>query len=165
MGRNKNWNPVHWMTFLLVCVKVAQSCLTLCNPMDYTIHGILWAKILEWVAVPFSRRSSQPRDWNQVSHIAGRFFSSWATGKPKNTGVGNLSLLQQIFPIQESNQGLLHCRWILSHLSYCVPIWAPEKLEMQENQQNSVISIPIMLENILFINKQENVSQPWCLSL
>ena len=50
-----------------------------CNPMDYTIHGILQAGILEWVAFPFSRGSSQPRDWTQVSHIAGGFFTSWAT--------------------------------------------------------------------------------------
>ena len=40
----------------------SQSCLTLCEPMDYTIHGILQARILEWVAFPFSRGSSQPRD-------------------------------------------------------------------------------------------------------
>ena len=43
-------------------VKVAQSCLTFCDPMNYTVHGILQARILEWVAFPFSRRSSQPRD-------------------------------------------------------------------------------------------------------
>ena len=43
-------------------VKVAQLCLALCDPMDYTVHGILQARILEWVAFPFSRRSSQPRD-------------------------------------------------------------------------------------------------------
>ena len=42
-------------------VKVAQSCPALCDPMDYTDHGILQARILEWVAFPFSRRSSQPR--------------------------------------------------------------------------------------------------------
>ena len=47
--------------------------------MDYTIHGILQARILEWVAVPFSRGSSQPRDPTQVSCIAGRLFTSWAT--------------------------------------------------------------------------------------
>ena len=50
-----------------------------CNPMDYTVHGILQARILEWVADTFSRGSSQPRDWTQVSCIAGRFFTSWAT--------------------------------------------------------------------------------------
>ena len=59
-------------------VKIVQSRPTLCNPMDYTVHGILQARILEWVAFPFSRGSSQPRDWTQVSHIAGRFFTSWA---------------------------------------------------------------------------------------
>ena len=43
-------------------VKVTQSCLTLCNPVFYIVHGILQAKILEWVTIPFSRRSSQPKD-------------------------------------------------------------------------------------------------------
>ena len=99
-------------------VKVAQLCLTLCDPMGYTAHGILQARILEWVAFPFSWRSSQPWDQTQVSHIAVRSFTSWATGKPKSTGVGRLSLLQRIFPTQESNQGLLHCRRILYQLSY-----------------------------------------------
>ena len=75
-------------------VKVAQFCLTLCDPMDY----ILQARILEWVAFPFSRGSSQPRDRAQVSHIAGGFFTSWATREAQNTGEGSLSLLQGIFP-------------------------------------------------------------------
>ena len=52
---------------------------TLCNPMDYTVHGILQARILEWVAFPFSRGSSQLRDRTQVSHLADGFFISWAT--------------------------------------------------------------------------------------
>ena len=60
-------------------VKVAQLCLTLCNPMDYTVHGILQARILEWVAFPFSGESSQPRDQTQASCVAGGFFTSWAT--------------------------------------------------------------------------------------
>ena len=60
-------------------VKVAQLCLTLFNPMDYSVHGILQSRILEWMAVPFSRGSSQPRDRIQVSRVAGRFFTSWAT--------------------------------------------------------------------------------------
>ena len=57
-----------------VKVKVAQSCPTLCDPMDYTVHESLQARILEWVAFPFSRASSQSRDQTQVSHIAGGFF-------------------------------------------------------------------------------------------
>ena len=57
-------------------VKVTQSCLTLCNPIDYTVHGILQATILEWVALLFSREFSHPRDRTQVSCIAGRFLTS-----------------------------------------------------------------------------------------
>ena len=53
-------------------VKVIQLCLTLCDPMDYTVHGILQVRILEWVAFPFSRGSSHPRDQTQVSRIAGK---------------------------------------------------------------------------------------------
>ena len=60
-------------------VKITRSCPTLCDPMDYTVHGILQARILEWVAFPFFRGSSQPRDWTQVSCIAGGFFTSRAT--------------------------------------------------------------------------------------
>ena len=59
-------------------VRVAQLCLILCDPMDYTVHGILQARILEWVTFPF-RGSSHPGDQTQVSHIAGGFFTSWAT--------------------------------------------------------------------------------------
>ena len=51
--------------------------------MDYTVHGILQARILEWVAFLFSRGSSQPRDQTQVSRIAGRFFTIWATREAK----------------------------------------------------------------------------------
>ena len=61
---------------MTVKVKVAQSCPTLCDPMDHTDHGTLQARILEWIAFPFSRRSFQPRARTQVSRIAGRFFTS-----------------------------------------------------------------------------------------
>ena len=66
-------------------VKVTQSCLTLCDPMDYTVHGIFQARILECIAFPFSRGSSQPRDWTQVSCMAGGFFTSWATRRVCNS--------------------------------------------------------------------------------
>ena len=92
-----------------VCVKVAQWYPTLPDPMDYTIHGILQAKILEWVAFLFSRESSQSRSPAlQVDSLPAE-----PQGKPKNNGVGGLSLLQGIFLTQELNGGLLHCRWIL----------------------------------------------------
>ena len=57
-------------------VKFVQSCPTLCDPMNYIVHEILQVRILEWVAFPFFRRSSQPRDQTQVSHIAGGVFTS-----------------------------------------------------------------------------------------
>ena len=63
-------------SILKVKVKVAQSCTTLCDPLNYTVQGILQAKILEWVTFPFSRGSSQPRDQTQASRIAGGFFTS-----------------------------------------------------------------------------------------
>ena len=58
-------------------VKVAQLCLTLCDPTDYTVHGILQARTMDCAAFPFSRGSSQSR--NQTSCTTGRFFTSWAT--------------------------------------------------------------------------------------
>ena len=64
--------------------EVAQWCPALCNPMDcsltgFSIHGIFQARVLEWVAISFSRRSSWPRDWTQVSRIVGRGITIWAT--------------------------------------------------------------------------------------
>ena len=60
-------------------VKVIQSCLIICDPIDCIVHGILQARILEWLAIPFSRGFSQPRDGTQVFRIAGRFFTRWAS--------------------------------------------------------------------------------------
>ena len=76
---------------------VSYSCPTLCDFMDCglpgsSVHGILQARILEWVAMPSSRGSSPPREQTQVSHIAGRFFITWATGKPYTVCVYILQL-------------------------------------------------------------------------
>ena len=101
-----------------VKVKVTELYLTLCDPMDYTVHGVLQVRILEWVSIPFSMGFSQPRDRIQVSHLQVDSLPAEPPGKPKNTGVGSLSLLQWIFQTQELNRGLLHCRQILYQLSY-----------------------------------------------
>ena len=89
-----------WLVLLIwEWVKVIQLRPALCNSMDYTVHRILQAKILEWVGFYFSRRSSQPRSpILQVDSLLDE-----PQGKPSNTGVGSLSLLQQIFLTQESN--------------------------------------------------------------
>ena len=67
-------------------VLVAQSCPTLCKPMDCSppgssVYGFLQARILKWIAIPFSRGSSRSRDQTRGSSISGRFFTIWATGK------------------------------------------------------------------------------------
>ena len=66
--------------------EVAQLCPNLCYPVEYSppgssVHGIFQARILEWVAISFSRASSWPRDWTQLSCVAGRCFNLWATSK------------------------------------------------------------------------------------
>ena len=76
----------HSLYCVCVCVLVAQSRLTLCDPMDcsspdFSVHGILQTSVLEWIAIPFSRGTSQPRDWTLVSCVAGTLFTVWATGK------------------------------------------------------------------------------------
>ena len=98
-------------------MKVTQSCLTLCDLMDYTVHTILQARIVEWVAFSllqgiFPTQGSNP-GLTQMDSLPDE-----PQGKPKNTGVGSLSLLQCIFLTHESNQGVLHCRQILYQLSY-----------------------------------------------
>ena len=76
MGAPQNTTTVSQLKIVMGNVKVTQSCPTLCDPMDYIVCGILQARTLEWVAFPFFRGSSQPRDQTQVSRIAGGFFSS-----------------------------------------------------------------------------------------
>ena len=78
---------------------VAQSCPTLCDP---TVYGILQARILEWISLPFSRGSSQPRDRTQVSHIAGGFFTNWAIREALGGRSGDL-----VFPSLEEFSSLL----------------------------------------------------------
>ena len=78
----------------IVCVLVTQSCLTLCDLTycslpDSSFHGILWARILEWIAVPFSRGSSWPRDWAWISCIACGFFIIQATREVPKTILAN----------------------------------------------------------------------------
>ena len=90
-------------------MKVALSFPTLCDPMGYTAHGILQARILEWVDFPFSRGSSQPGIEPRSPTLQADSLPTGPQGKPKNTRVGSKFLLWGIFLTQESNRGLLHC--------------------------------------------------------
>ena len=82
------------------------------------VHGILQARILVWAAFPFSRDLPNPGIKPRSPTLQVDSLPAEPQGKPKNTRVGSLSLLKQIFPTQESNRGLLHCRQILYQLSY-----------------------------------------------
>ena len=106
VGPDNQWSPgptslsrpPHWSFPWLVKVKVTQSCLTLCDLMNYTVHGILQARILEWVAIPFSWDLPNPGINPTSPTLQTDSLPSEPPGKPENTGVGSLSLLQWIFP-------------------------------------------------------------------
>ena len=84
--------------------EVAQSCLTLCDPMDCclpgsSVHGILQAIVLEWIAIPFSRGSSWPRDWTRVSRIVDRRFTVRATREVQKRTLFPQGILKPNFAI------------------------------------------------------------------
>ena len=89
---------------------------SLCDPMDYTVHGILLVRILEWVAFSFSRGSSQPRDRTQVSCIAGRFFTSWATREAQYMVEPPIKLTELFWDLDISCLPILHT--LLSHVEF-----------------------------------------------
>ena len=100
-----------------VKVKAAQLCPTLCNPMDYTVYRILQVRILECVAFPFSRGSSQPRYQTEFPALQVDSLPAEPQWKPKNTGVSSLSLLQGIFPTQEPGPPALQVDSLPTELS------------------------------------------------
>ena len=97
-------------------VKLTQLCPTLCDAMGYAVHGILQARILEWVAFPFSRGSSQPRDRTQVSCIAGGFFTSWTTRETQGKKTYCFFLNKFIFQCK-------HCPFLISLTIYFWLCW------------------------------------------
>ena len=127
--------------FLLQCMKVksesevTQSCPTLHDPMDCSlpgssIHGIFQARVLEWDVIAFSNREMRNPQLSGIQENESEshsvlsdswwphgLYSPW-NSPGQNTGIGNHSLLQGIFPTQGSNPGLAHCRWILYQLSH-----------------------------------------------
>ena len=109
------------MEIIYISVKILatwMSCMTLCDSMDCIVHGILQARILEWVAFPFSGDLPNPGIKPRSPALQADSLPAEPQGKSKNTTVSNLSLLQWLFPTQESNWSLLHCRRILYKLSY-----------------------------------------------
>ena len=110
-----------------VCVLVAQLCPTICNSMDYTlpgssVHGILQARILEWVAIPFSQRSSLPRNRTLVSCIANRFFTCEQPGKPIVGGGGILLSSRSIWAFHDTTAAAAAANALQSCPTLCDPI-------------------------------------------
>ena len=102
----------------MLWAKLLQLCPTLCDPMDHSppgssVHGILQARILEWVAMPSSGYLRHPGIEPRSPALQVASLPAEPPEKPKNTGVGALSLLQRIVLTQELNQGLLYCKRIL----------------------------------------------------
>ena len=101
---------------LVILVKVVQLCPTLCDPMDYT--GILRPEYWSGQLFPSPGDLPNPEIKPRSPILQADSLPAEPQGKPKNTGMSTLSLLQRIFPTQEFNQGFLHCRRILYQLSY-----------------------------------------------
>ena len=116
-----------------------------CSLPGSSVLGIFQATILEWVAMPSSTGSSQPRDWTQVSHTAGKFFTNWATREAQEYW-STLSLGQGTFPTQESNPCLLHCRQILYHS------WATR--EVSSEARFNIFSLDLMTSHWLLEKRQ-----------
>ena len=101
--------------------ELPQSCLTLCNPMDCSlrgssVHGNFQARVLEWVAISFSRGSSWPRDWTQVSRIAGTRFTIWATREV--LFINNLRIFHINVHIFFYYLSIICSIWVMSLLSF-----------------------------------------------
>ena len=116
------------------------------DPMEYTVHGILQARILEWVAFPFSRGLPKPGIAPRFPTLQADSLPAESSGKPKNTGVSSLSLLQWIFPTQESNRGLLHCRQILYQLRY----QGSPNVDLKKKKHDACSYVKTMKRIILF---------------
>ena len=112
-------------TRLQLAVLISQSCLTLCDPTDCSrpgssVHGILQARILQWVAIPFSRGSFQPT--NPSLYIAGRFFTIWATREAVLHGhlaASQKLSMNALWPSISTSRVLSHINWYLKNLHNC----------------------------------------------
>ena len=113
-GASRVWNTRYWTVHQKTCFsiplsesEVTQSCLTLCGPMDCSlpgssVHGIFQVRVLEWVAISFSRGSSWSKDWTRVSSIVDWHFTVWAPREVLNVSQHNYKLLLKVhLPIQE----------------------------------------------------------------
>ena len=150
----KKSNLYIYIFFFFYKLHDAQSCPTLHDPMDYTVHGIFQARILDWIAFPFSRRIFPTRGLNPgLPHSRQILYQ--LSHKVQEYGVGSLCPLQCISPTQESNWSLLHCRQILYQLNYQgSPISTQKKKKNQISNKNrsffyqTFINLQLKLNNV-----------------
>ena len=130
------WIELNW-------IEVAQLCPTLCDPMDCnlqgsSVHGILQARILEWVAISISRGSSQPRDRTLVAHIVGRYFTIWER-----------EASHLVWPQVNSREGTqLHPwteNWFKDLLSITLPIRTRPSFPLSQSLQIGSFNKPLIL--------------------
>ena len=137
---------LHWIP--QARVSVAELCLTLCDPLDCnppasSVNGILQARIVEWVTIHFSRGCFWPRDWTQVSCIAGRVFTIWATRETPSQKLGIIVESSHLFctPFSQVNIPVVSAFKILQCACFCFCISAnchklhPGKLSQPPNWQ------------------------------
>ena len=130
-------------------MKVAQSCLTLCNPMDYTytVHGILQARILECVSLSLLQASSPPRDQTQVSHILSVFFTSWATKEAQSESTSCSVMSDFATP------------WIIQPMKFSRPEYGGMKLSWNQFKIHSLLQLYNVVSN-LHSNYKQNTYKP-----
>ena len=146
-----------WESEKKMKVLVPQLCPTLCNPMDFSLPGssvlgILHERILEWVAISFSMESSRPRDWIQVSHIAGRFFTIWAT----KTWDGCIISWNSIFP---QIDGFWYFHFIMNTCTFLIKSYYHKKISMSFKKSLSIflssmsqpVSLPLATCGCLYL--------------
>ena len=140
-------------SILKVKVKVTQSCLTLCDPVEYTVRGILQARILEWVA--YSSRSSWPRNWIWVSCIAGRFFTNWAIREAQVSYQGSIQV--QSWETVYSRNLSISSRFSTS-LVYSYLSWSHESLYFCDVSCNFSFFIPDFIDlRPLFLGGESSI--------
>ena len=118
-----------------------------CSPPGFSVHGILQVRILEWVAIPFSRGSSQPRDYTQVPCIAGRFFMVWAT---RERGLGQRS---------KSSSSCSAYRWVFSLTCTMVLFSLPIELVAKLSKSGVFKSIFFFYSSLRFTEKLSQNSE------
>ena len=137
--------------FLLQCMKVksesevTQSWLTLSDPMNCgllcsSIHGIFQARVLEWVAISFSRGSSWPRDWTQVSHLAGRSFIVWASRE----ALGDVPFLISLLIKMRSRKLTCLSTLIRDANTYSKQVGTPLGLQRESPKPEPLSDVPLL---------------------